>query len=284
MIVGWSNDITGYMTAFRWTPQSGMQNLRHIYLHRSSQARAISANGRLIVGIVSRGEEWVALCLSASNQVWQLPATPYRSFFPNDVSADGTVIVGYGKTMEGYNCAVYHTADGFTDLGTLSSLEAEANAVSPDGQFVVGYSGNARGQERAFRWHNGVMQDLGVANGFWGSCAHGVSADGNCVVGILWRDGSMWAGIWTPELGTMTDMNQLYAGLLTDGSQLVVARAISSDGTTIVGLGRRPSGAMHGFVLRRTSGCQLEGDVDRNGSVDDADLLEVLFQFEQGAA
>lgn len=79
-------------------------------------------------------------------------------------------------------------------------------------------------------------------------------------------------------------MNQLYAGLLTDGSQLVVARAISSDGTTIVGLGRRPSGAMHGFVLRRTSGCQLEGDVDRNGSVDDADLLEVLFQFEQGAA
>ncbi|MER3403722.1 MAG: hypothetical protein C4337_10705 [Armatimonadota bacterium] len=114
-----------------------------------------------------------------------------------------------------------------------------------------------------------------------GSRAHGVSEDGNCVVGIMSRDGSMWAGIWTPELGTMTDiMNQLYAELLADGSQLlVVARAISSDGTTTVWLWRRPSGVTHSFVLRRTSGCQLEGDVDRNGSVDDADLLIVLFNF-----
>jgi hypothetical protein len=76
----------------------------------------------------------------------------------------------------------------------------------------------------------------------------------------------------------MEDLNTTYASLLTDGSMLWEARAISPDGRYIVGVG-------YNTVTRRDEAFLLDtgfprrGDVDRNGCVDDADLLAVLFAF-----
>ncbi len=76
----------------------------------------------------------------------------------------------------------------------------------------------------------------------------------------------------------MEDLNTTYASLLTNGSWLVRASAISPDGRYIVGAGyNAATGRAEAFLL--DTGFPRRGDVDRNGCVDDADLLAVLSAF-----
>ena len=112
------------------------------------------------------------------------------------------------------------------------------------------------------------------------SLAYGVSADGSVVVG--WANnaaGQPCAFRWT-QAG-MEDLNQTYASLLTNGSRLVTAYAISPDGRYIVGWGfNAATGRNEAFLLDTGPRCTAHnGDVDNNGCIDDADLLAVLFAF-----
>ncbi len=119
------------------------------------------------------------------------------------------------------------------------------------------------------------MQDLGTLGGDW-SEAYGVSADGTVVVG--WAENAAEYGRafrWT-ESGGMEDLNTTYASLLTNGTTLIEAYAISPDGRYIVGWGYN-AGRREAFLL--DTGFPRRGDVDRNGCVDDADLLRLLFEF-----
>jgi probable HAF family extracellular repeat protein len=120
------------------------------------------------------------------------------------------------------------------------------------------------------------MQDLGTLGGY-DSWARGVSADGTVVVGYAYAAGQARAFRWTASRG-MEDLNITYASLLTDGSLLWEAFAISPDGRYIVGVGRNAATNRNEAFLLDT-GFPLRGDVDRNGCVDDADLLAVLFAF-----
>jgi probable HAF family extracellular repeat protein len=81
-------------------------------------------------------------------------------------------------------------SQSLTWLGTLGGRDSYAYGVSTGGNVVVGWARNAAFQQRAFRWENGVMQDLGTLGGNL-SEAYGVSAGGNVVVG--------WAQ--TPQVG-----------------------------------------------------------------------------------
>jgi probable HAF family extracellular repeat protein len=164
------------------------------------------------------------------------------------------------------------------DLGTLGGRESVAYGVSADGSVVVGVAFNADWQGRAFRWTaSGGMQDLGTLGGRE-SVAYGVSADGSVVVGWAQNATGDWHAFrWTAS-GGMEDLNTTYANLLTLGSYLGRATAISPDGRYIVGYGRNAATWRNEAFLLDT-GFPRRGDVDRNGCVDDADLLQVLFAF-----
>jgi uncharacterized membrane protein len=101
------------------------------------------------------------------------------------------------------------------------------------------------------------------------------------VVGsALNAEGQERAFRWTADRG-MENLNTTYANLLMPGSHLFVARAISPDGRYIVGWGRNAAtGRTEAYLL--DTGFPPRGDVDRNGCVDDADLLQVLFHFGSG--
>jgi probable HAF family extracellular repeat protein len=121
------------------------------------------------------------------------------------------------------------------------------------------------------------MQDLGSLGG-GGSWAYGVSADGSVVVGAAGNaEGQGRAFRWTAS-GGMEDLNITYANLLTNGSVLIEARAISPNGRYIVGWGTNAATRRSEAFLLDT-GFPPRGDVNRNGCVDDADLLAVLFAF-----
>jgi probable HAF family extracellular repeat protein len=144
---------------------------------------------------------------------------------------------------------------------------------------VVGVaSSSATGEHHAMRWTvSDGLRDLGTLGGS-SSYAHSVSADGTVVVGGAQNAAGQWRAFRWTEVGGMEDLNIIYASLLTDGSILEGAFAISPDGRYIVGRGyNAATGRTEAFLL--DTGFPLHGDVDRNGCVDDADLLAVLFAF-----
>jgi probable HAF family extracellular repeat protein len=128
---------------------------------------------------------------------------------------------------------------------------------------MVGWADNAAGQERAFRWTaSGGMQDLGTLGGDE-SGAWGVSADGSVVVGSAHNAaGQERAFRWTAARG-MEDLNITYAHLLTDGSVLYRANAISPDGRYIVGSGYNAATGREEPFLLDTQGTGVE---ERSGA------------------
>jgi probable HAF family extracellular repeat protein len=240
-----------------------------------SVAYGVSADGAVVVGgALDAAGQRRAFRWTASGGMQDLGTLGGWESGAWGVSADGSVVVG---VSDGY--AFRWTASGgMQDLGTLGGWESEAYGVSADGAVVVGWAHNAAGDNRAFRWTaSGGMQDLGTLGGDW-SEARGVSADGAVVVGWA-ANAAGWARAfrWTAA-GGMEDLNTTYASLLTDGLVLIEARAISPDGRYIVGWGYDAAEwRFEAFLL--DTGFPPRGDVDRNGCVDDADLLRVLFAF-----
>ena len=93
------------------------------------------------------------------------------------------------------------------------------------------------------------MQDLGTLGGGF-SRAWGVSADGAVVVGVAQNAAVQSRAFrWTAS-GGMEDLNTTYASLLTNGSTLIIAYAISPDGRYIVGYGyNAAAGRNEAFLL-----------------------------------
>jgi probable HAF family extracellular repeat protein len=160
---------------------------------------------------------------------------------------------------------------GMVALGTRPFSPHGSLDVSADGSVVVGTS--MRGTSSAFRWTEATgMIDLPRPSGVRQSQAHGVSGDGDIVVGGV--DLMARAFRWRAS-GEMDDLNSTYANLIGGGAMLWLATDVSPDGRYIVGVGMR--GVYEAYLL--DTGFPRRGDVDRNGCVDDADLLRVLFHF-----
>jgi len=164
-----------------------------------------------------------------------------------DVSADGSVVVGYGSSASGQEAFRWTSGGGMVKLGDLAGGDygSLAQAVSSDGSIVVGDSQSATGAE-AFRWTaGGGMSGLGVISGNSRSYAEAVSDDGSVIVGVC--NGGSWPArpfIWTPGTG-MVELKvylESTVGLDLTGWALETAEAVSPDGTVIVGRGFGPSG------------------------------------------
>lgn len=194
VVAGAAEHSNGFNHAFRWTPDSGMQDLGVLPGALRSVARGISSNGRVVIG-------WSGF----ENQI-------HHAFrWENGV---------------------------MTDIHNPALYGSEALGVSDDGNVVVGAWGpNMLTPARAFRWTaNTGMYDLGTLGGEW-SEAWDANNDGSIVVGWAERSQGNWGAFcWTEPTG-MEDLNVVYANLLTPGSVLRDALAISSNGRYIAGRG-----------------------------------------------
>jgi probable HAF family extracellular repeat protein len=252
VVVGVARNAAGQQRAFRWTAAGGMQDLGTLPGSDESWAWGVSADGSVVVGEAwNAAGQYRAFRWTASGGMQDLGTLGGNRSGAYGVSADGSVVVGVASNAAGQQRAFRWTASGgMQDLGTLGGDRSLALGVSADGSVVVGWARNAAGQGHAFRWTAARgMQDLGTLGGDW-SLAWGVSADGSVVVGRAENaEGQGRAFRWT-AVGGMEDLNTTYASLLTNGSWLEFANAISPDGRYIVGQGyNAATGRLEAFLL-----------------------------------
>jgi len=239
--------------AFRWTAATGMQNIGVLGTGSGSAGRAISADGSVIAGFsyTAGFTGGIAMRWTSATGMQSLGTSGSNAAA---ISADSSVIVG-SDLDAGYSRAFRSTtAGGLEHLSILTGADsAEGCAISADGSTVAGYSGDQFNLTyfHAVRWTTGGgIQDLGVLGNSDFSYAWALNADGSVVVGMctLAVDGDH-AMLWTPTIG-MVDLNSYLPtlGLDLTGWTLSSARAISADGSAIVGYGAF-NGATRSFLI-----------------------------------
>lgn len=186
------------------------------------------------------------------------------------LSQNGSVAVGAtgtGAVTPGFS---WTAAGGRYDFGLEPGMPAHtfASKASSGGETIVGWMmGAGIPQQRAYRRvGNGPLQDLGVPPGETRSYASGVSGDGGIVVGTAEHtQGPVALGQafrWT-EGGGMVGLGHLHPDSLRSE-----ARAISRDGSTIVGNSVSGTLAVEAFRWTAAAGMQgLPGFTGATGSV-----------------
>ena len=230
--------------AFRWTEAGGQIDLGIFPGADESGAIAASADGEVVVGFsgffarMPPPWRWT----SQTGFVALGPMPP--GFFAgqaNDVSADGTVVVGTinGSTLPTgeafFQPFRWSATTGIVPLGTLGGPQTNGVAVSADGSVVVGSSnfGGSSFHVEAFRWTAETgMVGLGSVPGFPNSLANDTSADGRVVVGTadaFFEEAPAFR--WTEQDG-MVSLGDFPGGRFESS-----ARAVSADGSVVVGFG-----------------------------------------------
>jgi probable HAF family extracellular repeat protein len=187
------------------------------------------------------------------------------------VSADGTVVVGWGNnSTTGTEAFRWTQVRGMEGLGFT-----EAFATSADGSTVVGYRHIAK-QAEPVRWtRDGGIFGLGKLTDCRFGEANGISSDGSIIIGTYKSESdeiTTWRFKRPPAHGI--------AGppVLLEALVRAAARAVSADGAVVVGESRQKSGYDEAFRFDADSGLihlgVLSGDsssvadgVSANGSV-----------------
>lgn len=217
--------------------------------------------GRSWRGILAiTGVAWLPLNAHAQTPGFWLVGIPAggNSSTVQSLSLDGSMACG-GSFIPAPNKAGsfrWTVGGGRDDWGYLPGMPQRnyVYACDDSGQIVAGgMSAGTLASERAFRRvGDGPLEDLGLLAGEERSYASGISGDGQIVVGYCEHGPFIYKNVqafrWTPSGG----MEPL--GKLTPFSPLCDARAISRDGTTIVGLNQNEVGWYQAFVWREAEG------------------------------
>lgn len=256
----------------------------------TSEIVDMSADGSILLGsaVVSGAER--AFVWSGAQAEYIQPPSYFLSTTPYGLSPDGSVAVGYAFYTSGGGSAGetrafrWSAATGSQLLPQLAGANySRAHAAALNGNVIVGVS-FVNGIAKMTRWQGNSVQDLGTLSGYYYTEATDVSELGNIAVGYAYDGDNYRAVLWTSTQG-LQDMNVRYAHLLSPGSYLMTAKAISHNGRYVVGMGyNAQSGREEPYLLTtglEDSCLRPEGDADGNNCVDDTDVLLVLFRFGQ---
>ncbi len=196
VVVGRSLSASG-MEAFRWTETEGMLGLGDLPGGIvNSMALGVSADGTIIVGEGTTTSSRTAFRWTAAEGMTPI----FGMKVANDVSADGTTVVGWSNGGAGIgilDTAVRWTAAGgvglLDDYIEATSTNSAGNVVSGDGAIIVGSLGPLSDPTEAFIWNAGrgltpLQAELAVSYGLnlpgWRlTSGWGISADGRTMSG-----------------------------------------------------------------------------------------------------
>ena len=231
--------MAGSLLACNSTPATSFTGLGFLPGGDASWARAVSANGSVVVGEseIPTGANAVMQAFRWTEQggmvgLGYLPGG--KDSGARGTSSDGTTVVGFSSILAGDPPELtewygfrWTQATGMSSLGL-----GFVRGVSGDGSVVVGDGYPANNPSQAFCWGTTGAFGLGILHGGASSSALTVSGDGLSVAGTSFTDlttGGEQAFLWTPANGMVG-----LAGL--PGSNFSEGNGISTDGTTIVGV------------------------------------------------
>ncbi len=197
-IAGTLNTPDGDTSGFRWTEDSGLEDLGALMPIGFSHGGPLADNGATVFGIAS--DDRGPIYRRDGKPVGRLPLpTTIRAGGASAVTPDGSIAVGVGARSDtdfAFDALVWRGATverlGHLDGGADYSV---AYDVSDDGSVIVGESENAQGP-RAFIWtkEDGMQplavlfEDLGIdLDGWVLSNAGGLSGDGRTIAGTAWH-------------------------------------------------------------------------------------------------
>jgi probable HAF family extracellular repeat protein len=166
-VVGSAYQLTGDgFEAFRWTEADGMVSLGDLPGGKfSSEALAISADGRVIVGVSSSDDLGEAFRWTSETGMVSLepnPQAPESNGLATDVSGDGAFVVGRSRNFGAFLWDAEHGMRSLQDvlvneygLGTVLTgwTLTDASFISDDGTTLVGNGRRLRdGVERSEVW------------------------------------------------------------------------------------------------------------------------------------
>ena len=238
----------------------------------SSEARAVSVNGSVVVGVADdsngnpRAFRW-----TLATGIQDLGTLGGDGSEATDVSADGTVIVGWSSDASGiYRAFRWTESTGMQDLGVGDY--SKAYGVSADGVAII-----VDIYPNAYRWTQaGGLQNLGTLGGA-SSSASDISADGSKICGSSYVSaGDPYAFRWVDGVG----MEQI-------GTFYSFARGISGNGNTITGFETGSAGLYRAFRWTQSGGFEFniagnfsQGNaVSGNGSIIVGDFGDGAFRF-----
>jgi probable HAF family extracellular repeat protein len=183
-----------------------------------------------------------------------LQGGPFANSFAEDVSADGSAVVGASSSVNSLSEAfAWRLETGMVGLGDLAGgdFHSYATAISADGEIIAGGATSALGPE-AFRWTeaDGMIPLGDLAGGFFSSGARDVSSDGSTIVGYGNSElsgGSIEAFRWTAGTGMQA------LGDLPGGEFISDPTSVSADGSVVLGYSHR-AGGYRAFVWTALSG------------------------------
>ncbi|UYV11631.1 MAG: hypothetical protein NCW75_10015 [Phycisphaera sp.] len=159
-----------------------------------------------------------------------LPSPGLRGGEPRAINADGSVVVGWSHAGASTISAVRWNAAGNVEALFDDGVRSLAFATNQDGRYAFGEFRTRDGQ-RAFRWSEGTgREDLGVDLPSRTRVAWDASADGRVAVG----DGGTGTNAWWWREGEGMETLDM------PGWDNTTAKAVSADGTIVVGSGWRP--------------------------------------------
>ena len=219
----------------------------------ASGATNVTPNGSLIVGFSADNRNnplfvfpvtWAASG-GGYGAPTQLPLTlGDTTGFANDVSNDGTIVVGYGESPGGNHPIKW--VSGVANLLPLylASTTQIVYACSGDGSKIVGSAGAG---PVPVIWESGTVSALPLLGGDTNGEALAISEDGTTIVGysnfggpkaVKWTGGPAW---------TVTAL-----ALLPGGGGNDIARDVNKDGTIFAGEARDTNGFQN--AVKWTSG------------------------------
>ncbi|MEQ9095119.1 MAG: GC-type dockerin domain-anchored protein [Phycisphaerales bacterium] len=265
---------------FRWTPDTGIVMLPPPAGLDRTWANAISGDGATVVGSAVGGGDGRAFLWTPDGGTENLGVLPGAiDSAARAMSADGRVVVG----VSGDEPFRWTRADGMVSLGLpTTATSATAIAASADGS-IIAANAFMDGLQRAHLWTqaDGFVA-LPVPGGATRTTIEAISADGSTAVGALGIPANR-AMYWRADVGTVFLADYLAdLGVDVSGWTLLTARAVSTDGSTVAGVGLL-DGQQRAFLitgLPATAPCPA--DLDGDGRLTVFDFLEFQNLFVAG--